>query len=363
MKQFFLFAVALGAILWPSAAFALPSGWTETRVTGGLNQPTSMAFTPDGRLFVTEQGGKVRVIQRGKLLSQAFATMRTTANGERGLLGIAIDPQFSRNGYVYMYYTVSGATTYNKVSRVTADPANPNVALSGSLKTIVNLDKLSSATNHNGGAIHFGLDGKLYIAVGENANRDYAQVLTNRHGKMLRINKDGSIPTDNPFYTKTTGANRMIWAFGLRNPYTFAIDPIDGRMNINDVGQSSREEINRGKAGANYGWPECEGKCTASQLSPVAGVAFVDPLYSYGRSVGGAITGGAFYRAQLFGSTYRGDYFFSDYTSTFIKRLTPDGRVLNWHTSAKSPLDIDIGNNGKLYYLSIYNGAVYRISP
>lgn len=355
MKKYLVGIFALSLLIWPSTTFALPSGFRESRVTGGLNSPTAMAFAPDGRLYVAEQSGAVRVIHRGQLVSEPFATMRTRANGERGLLGIAIDPNFATNRYIYLYYTVSGTTTYNKVSRITGDSANPNKALAGSLRTIVTLDRLSSATNHNGGAIHFGRDGKLYIAVGENANREYAQVLTNRHGKMLRINRDGSIPSDNPFYTKTTGANRMIWAYGLRNPYTFAIDPVDGRMNINDVGQSSREEINRGRAGANYGWPRCEGACTITGMT--------NPIYSYGRSVGAAITGGVFYRARLFGSGYAGDYFFSDYTSTFIKRLTPDGRVVNFHTSAKSPLDIDIGNNGKLYYLSLFNGAVYRISP
>ncbi len=347
--------IVLAAMLWPSATFALPTGFRETKVTGGLNAPTSMAFAPDGRLFVTEQAGKIRVIQNGKLLATPFATMQTTANGERGLLGLAFDPNFSRNRYIYVYYTVSGASPYNKVSRLTASSASANTMLAGSLKTIVNLDKLSSATNHNGGAIHFGPDGKLYIAVGENANRDYAQSFANRHGKMLRINSDGSIPTDNPFYRTASGANRMIWAYGLRNPYTFAFDPQDSRMNINDVGQSSREEVNRGRAGANYGWPTCEGSCSVKGLT--------NPLYAYGRSVGTAITGGAFYRSRLFGTGYAGDYFFSDYNGGFIKRLTPNGRVLNFHTTAKSPLDIDIGLNGKLYYLSIYDGAVYRVSP
>lgn len=314
-----------------------------------------MAFAPDGRLFVTQQGGQIRIIQRGVLLSTPFATMRTTANGERGLLGLAFDPNFTNNRYIYLYYTVAGSTTYNKVSRITADPANQNKAQAGSLRTIITLDQLSSATNHNGGAIHFGRDGKLYVAVGENAKSSNAQTLTNRLGKMLRINRDGSIPTDNPFYTTASGANRMIWAYGLRNPYTFAIDPADGRMNINDVGQSSWEEIDRGRAGANYGWPSCEGRCSVPGMT--------NPLYAYGHSFGDAITGGAFYRASLFGSAYAGDYFFGDYTTTFIKRLTPSGRVVSFHTSAKSPVDIDIGNNGKLYYLSIGNGAVYRISP
>lgn len=343
----------VGLLVWPGVTKALPSGWRETRVTSGLHTPTSMAFAPDGRLFVTEQGGKIRVMKAGKLLANAFATLSTSANGERGLLGLAFDPDFTKNRYIYIYYTVSGS--HNRVARLTADPANPNKAMSGSLKTILNLDKLSSATNHNGGAIHFGLDGKLYIAVGENASSSNAQSYSTRLGKMLRINRDGSVPSDNPLLSKTTGANRAIWAIGLRNPYTFAIDSMTGRMYINDVGQSSFEEVNRGRAGANYGWPTCEGKCSTSGLT--------NPVYAYGRSVGGAITGGTFNRGRLFGNGYLGDYFFSDYTSGFIKRITPNGRVSTFHTGAKSPVDLDMGLNGKLYYLSLYNGAVYRISP
>src|SRR5205823_6118401 len=118
---------------------------------------------------------------------------------------------------------------------------------------------LSAATNHNGGATHFGPDGKLWIAVGENANGANSQTLTNLLGKMLRINSDGTIPTDNPFYNTATGQNRAIWALGLRNPYTFTFQPGTGRMHINDVGQNTWEEIDVGVAGANYGWPSTEG--------------------------------------------------------------------------------------------------------
>lgn len=336
-------------------ARALPGGWRESKVTGGLAAPTSMVFAPDGRLFVTEQDGKIRIIKNGRLLSQPFATLQTTADGERGLLGIELDPAFARTGYVYVYYTVSGSSTFNRVGRLTVDPAYPDIAKSGSFKVLMDVDRLSSATNHNGGAIHFGPDGKLFVAVGENAKSSNSQSLKNRLGKILRINRDGSIPSDNPFYTKAAGANRAIWALGLRNPYTFAFDPTDRRMNINDVGQTTYEEVNRGRVGANYGWPSCEGKCTTTGMT--------NPIFQYGHSTGKAITGGAFYRSQLFGSSYAGDYFFSDYIGGFIKRLTPNGRVLNFHTSAKSPVDLDIGSNGKLYYLSIGDGAVYRISP
>src|SRR6185369_9144648 len=169
------------------------------------------------RLFVAEQGGRLRVIKSGALLPTEFLSVTTTSSGERGLLGIAFDPNFASNHFVYVYYTATSPTVHNRVSRFIA---NGDVAVPGSESVILELNPLSNATNHNGGAIHFGLDGKLYIGVGENANGANAQTLTNRKGKVLRLNKDGSIPTDNPFFGTATGVNRAIWALGLRNPFT-----------------------------------------------------------------------------------------------------------------------------------------------
>src|SRR5437773_2487502 len=193
----------------------------------------------------------MRVIKTGSLLSTPFVSLTVDSSGERGLLGIAFDPNFATNHYLYVYYTVATSPIHNRVSRFTAagDTAAP-----GSHAVILELNNLSSATNHNGGAIHFGPDGKLYVAVGENANGANAQTLGNRLGKVLRINPDGSIPTDNPYFNTASGANRAIWALGLRNPFTFAFEPGTGTMYINDVGQSTWEEIDVGRAGANYGW-------------------------------------------------------------------------------------------------------------
>src|SRR6185436_2808401 len=160
------------------------------------------------------------------------------SNGERGLLGVAFDPSFAVNQFVYVYYTATSPSTHNRISRLTAAG---DVAVPGSEVPILDLNDLSGATNHNGGAIHFGPDGKLYAAVGENANGANAQTLSNLLGKILRINSDGSIPTDNPFFGTATGQNRAIWALGLRNPFTFTFQPGTGRMFINDVGQNTWE--------------------------------------------------------------------------------------------------------------------------
>src|SRR5437762_14052076 len=170
--------------------------------------------------------------------------------------------------------------------------------MAGSEFILVDLDNLSGAGNHNGGAIHFGSDGKLYVAVGDNANRANSQTLSNRLGKILRLNSDGSIPTDNPFFNTAQGANGSIWALGLRNPFTFAFQPGTTRMFIHDVGQSTWEEINDGIAGSNYGWPVTEG--------PTNNPSFRSPIYFYQHDIGCAIVGGAFYNPPVlqFPSSY-----------------------------------------------------------
>ncbi len=202
-------------------AATLPPGFTETSISGFAN-PTAMEIAPDGRIFVCQQGGSLRVIKNGALLATPFLTLSVDEIGERGLLGIAFDPNFAANNFLYVYYTVPSTPRHNRVSRFTA---NGDVVVAGSEQIILELDNLSSATNHNGGAIHFGPDGKLYVAVGENANGSNAQTLSNRLGKVLRINSDGSIPIDNPFFNTAAGNNRSIWALGLRNPLTFAFQP------------------------------------------------------------------------------------------------------------------------------------------
>jgi hypothetical protein len=283
------------------------------------------------------------------------------ASGERGLLGVTFDPDFATNQFVYVYYTTSTAPIHNRISRFTA---NGDVAAANSEVVIMDLDNLSSATNHNGGAIHFGPDGKLYAAVGENANQANAQVLSNRLGKMLRINSDGTIPTDNPFFNSATGANRSIWALGLRNPFTFGFQPGTGRMFINDVGQGTWEEINDGIAGSNYGWPNCEGACSPANPS------FRDPLFQYGHgtspTTGCAIVGAAFYNPPVnqFPGSYLGKFFFADACSGWIRVFDPaTGAASAFATGISSPVDLQVGADGALYYLTRgNNGQVFRVT-
>ena len=354
--------VAASFILVSACAIAanLPTGFTEVQVGGNLSGSlTAMAFAPDGRLFVCQQGGQLRVIKNGVLLSTPFVSLTVDSSGERGLLGIALDPNFTTNHYLYVYYTVATSPIHNRVSRFTAagDTAAP-----GSEIIILNLDNLSSATNHNGGAIHFGPDGKLYIGVGENANGANAQSLSNLLGKMLRINADGIIPPDNPFYNTATGNNRAIWALGLRNPFTFAFQPGTTRLFINDVGESTYEEINDGIAGSNYGWPITEG--------PTSNSAFRGPIYFYGHGTnnvtGCAIVGAAFYNPPVpqFPSSYSGKYFFADLCNGWIRVFDPSaGTATGFATGIVNPVDLHVGSDGALYYLARGSGGqVFRIS-
>ena len=347
-----LIAVALA----PAAARAasVPAGFSDTQVASGLTSPTAMQFAPDGRLFVCEQPGTLRVIKNGVLMPTPFVTLTVSSAGERGLLGVAFDPNFAANHFVYVYYTATTPAVHNRISRFTA---NGDVAVPGSEVVIFELDNLSAATNHNGGALAFGHDGKLYAAVGENATPSNSQTLTNVLGKILRINADGTIPTDNPFVGSAAGRNRAIWALGLRNPFTFAFNHASGELFINDVGQSTWEEIDRGAAGANYGWPDTEG--------PTTDPRFVAPIFAYTHANGAcAITGGAFYTplTPQFPSTYAQDYFFADFCGGWIKkRDVASGDVVTFASGIASPVDLKVSEDGALYYLARGTGAATGI--
>jgi glucose/arabinose dehydrogenase len=348
----------------------LPSGFDEQQVVTDLHSPVSMSVAPDGRVFLTEQGGSLRVVRNGQLLATPFLTVTTPAKVERGLLGVELDPDFESNGFVYTYYTTSTPNVHNRVSRFTAVDADPSPgvyrpgdrAASGSETILYELDSAGDAAYHQGGSMHFGRDGKLYVAVGDHGGTVRAQQLTNQVGKILRLNKDGSIPTDNPFYNQASGKNRAIWALGLRNPFTFAIQPGTGRMFINDVGENTWEEVNEGKAGANYGWPESEG--------PTTDPRFTAPIYAYHHDGSDAIVGGTFYNPDnvQFPSSYVGKYFFMDFNKRHMKVLDPATRTVTLFGDRiiGRAVDVDVAPDGSLYYLTrevtgVTAAGLYRI--
>lgn len=357
LTQLFLSLCLISICTAVVSAATVPAGFTDAVVASGLNNPTAMALAPDGRIFVCQQGGALRVIKNGALLPTPFLTVTVDSSGERGLLGVAFDPNFLSNQLIYVYYTATTPTIHNRISRFTA---SGDVALAGSETIIMDLPNLSSATNHNGGAIHFGPDGNLYVAVGDNANGANAQSLGTRLGKLLRITSTGGIPADNPFFNQATGDNRAIWALGVRNPFTFSFQNGTGRMFINDVGQNTWEEINDGIAGSNYGWPTCEGFCNPPNSS------FRDPIFAYMNDANTcAITGGTFYNPQVpqFPANFVGNYFFADFCGGWIRRLDPanGNAVSDFAAGISSPVDLQVSPDGFLYYLARGAGSVNRI--
>ncbi len=365
-------AAALSFPVHPLEAQTLPSGFTRSHIAQ-MAAPTRMAFAPDGRIFVAEKDGRLLVIKNGALLSAPFLTVTVDTRGERGLEGVVLDPNFATNHYIYIYYSATTPTVHNRVSRITA---NGDVALAGSDSTIIELDPLRSDSYvHNGGDLKFSPDGMLLIATGENATSSNAPNLSSLLGKILKIdprsddfpadaNRNYSIPSSNPFRS-TVGARPEIWAYGLRNPFSIAIQPGTNRLFINDVGSYAFEEINEGFAGANYGWPATEG--------PTSDPRFRPPLFAYNRNTGDptgcAITGGDFYnpKAPKFPNQYLGKYFFTDYCGTWIYYLDLTNLRATQFATGLGQLDgLTIGPEGNLYYL-LYDdgtgiGGLYKIS-
>ncbi|HTJ36341.1 MAG TPA: PA14 domain-containing protein [Dactylosporangium sp.] len=350
--------LATAVITAPAAmtSAAPPPGFQTSLIVGaGLDGPSGFEVAPDGRIFVLERTGKIKVVKDGQLLSQPFAELPSVASGDRGLIGVAFDPDFGvSNNYVYFYYT--GLDLLNRLVRF---DASGDVGADGPF--LIFQTQSPSQELHVGGSIRFGPDGKLYFAVGDNGYPPNAQDLSNPHGKILRINKDGSIPTDNPFYGQP-GKLGAIWAYGFRNPWRFQFDPATGRLYGGDVGDFSWEEVNHIVKGGNYGWPLHEGLCAGG----CAG--YVDPIYTYphdGQSA--AVTGGPVYRGSMFPPQYQGSLFFGDYAKGFIKRADLDaaGNVLAVHdfdTAAGSVVDLKEAPDGSLYYLTYFPGRLYRLS-
>jgi glucose/arabinose dehydrogenase len=345
-------------------ATALPSGYVDELVAplGANNVPTGIRPLPDGRVLVTIKTGQLHVVQNGALSQTPLLDLssQTCNDFERGLQSVAVDPDFATNGHIYVFYTWNGGgrstTCTSATNRVVRYRLDGNTAV----EPLVILDAIPSPQgNHNGGDMHFGADGLLYIATGDggkqvsgsatggaNNNARNRSILL---GKILRIAKDGSIPADNPFVNEagsgvcggkpaapSGGVCRETYAWGLRNPFKFAFNADASAFYINDVGQGAWEEINVGAIGTDYGWNTREGRCVTGSTSncPPPAAGETDPLHVYGRSTGCAITGGAFSDASWAG--YENRYFFGDYCNNEIYLLSSESSPAShtlFHTS------------------------------
>ncbi|KMQ64214.1 cadherin [Chryseobacterium sp. FH2] len=338
----------------------------------GLTAPVEITNANDSRLFVVQQNGIIKIIQpNGTINSTDFLNISSKIlyGGERGLLGLAFHPQYSSNGYFFVYYNNTAGNII--VARYSVSSGDSNVADLSSEKILLNIPK--PFDNHNGGSIHFAPDGYLWVVTGDGGNggdpNNNAQNKNSLLGKMLRIDVNSTaaynIPADNPFIGGIEGADE-IWAYGLRNAWKYSFDLTTGNVLIADVGQGAIEEINRmplTEAGINYGWRCYEGNNAYNTAGCASSATMTFPIAVYDHSGGKcSITGGYVYRGTLYPSL-QGKYFFADYCSTQIGILNSDNSI-TW-TSAYS------GNNfstfgqdyqKELYIAAVNNGKVYKIT-
>jgi glucose/arabinose dehydrogenase len=344
-------------------------------VASNLNGPL-LAKSPPGdssRLFIVEQGGVIRILQGGQVLSTPFLSVSNiiSASGEQGLLGLAFHPDYAQNGRFFVHYSDdSGGDTV--VAEYARSPNNPNVAVSSPVAVVLTQDQ--PYANHNGGSIEFGSDGMLYIALGDGGSggdpQNNGQNLNSRLGKILRIDV-----TNLPFTPAGgyPGALPEIWDIGMRNPYRLSFDACTGDLYIGDVGQDSREEIDFEPAlqgHKNYGWRLKEGvNCynPSSNCDPM-GIT-TSPILDYGHGLGCAVMGGYVYRGSAIPGLRR-SYLYGDDCSGRIWRTTVTGGT----ASPPSELTSDLGSSGmkissfgqdaagEVYVVDL-GGDVYRISP
>ncbi len=330
----------------------------------GLAWPIALAFASDGRVFYAERNtGNIRIIKDGAVLPTPFYTLtNTNIVGERGLLGLALDPGFPATPYVYAYQTYDDAansSTYNRIVRI---QASGDTGVSHTV--ILRMPPLSGASNHNGGVIAFGPDGKLYAVVGENANPSYSQSGMTPLGKVLRMNGDGSPPPDNPYYGSLSWDN-LIYTYGHRNMFGIAFHPVSGDAYITENGPNCNDEVNLLIPAHNYGWGP-NATCSTPPSPPTNtnrdGPSPTMPLDWWTPTI--APTNAAFFTGLLLPQS-RNHLMFGAFNDHRLRELTLNAAgtaVVNQSYLLTAPaaiLDVEMGRDGFLWVTT--PDTIYRL--
>jgi glucose/arabinose dehydrogenase len=343
-------------------------------VVSGLHSPLDLQSVREDRerVYVVEQGGRIRVVRNGQLQATAFLDVsdRISSGGERGLLGLAFHPRFAQNRRFFVNYTNrAGDTHVAEFQAASADAAD-----AATERVLLRVEQPFS--NHNGGGLAFGGDGYLYIGLGDGGSGGdpygNGQRLDTLLGKMLRIDVDGAapyaVPAGNPFRS-VPGAQPEIWAFGLRNPFRFSFDRATADLYIGDVGQGAVEEVDVAAprvGGQNYGWNVTEGSACYKPSSGCNKAGITLPVYEYDHSQGCSITGGVVYRGCRM-PDLAGTYFFGDYCEGFVRSFRYAGGqatdVRQWSlTGIDSVSSFGLDADGEVYVVD-YDGELYRLEP
>ncbi len=382
-----LFLVALTVVTTPS--FAQPTGFQHEIVTGGMTEPVTMAILPDDRMIIAQKGGILRItspLHQPPVTTTFYMIMYNVDNSaEHGISDIVLDPDFANNGYFYLYY--AHTSTRNRISRFVH---NGNTASAASEVVIWQSPEMYTQCCHIGGGLAFANDGTLFFSTGDDFQPNLSQDLGYTHGKIHRINSDGTIPVDNPFHDATPGmfnANgklKSIHSYGLRNPFRINYDPVLDELLIGQVGGNDQliawEDIHRASTGANYGWPYC-GDVGRTGAGACSDPQYNDPVMAYPHAgQGAAVADGPTYRGTMFPPQWYGRHFYADYIRGYINYLEFDalGNVVASgpfvdHTQlgpakAEFVVKMLVGPDGALYYLGLLDdfqngfGRLHRIT-
>ncbi len=367
----------------------MPAGFKIEGITANLDLPVGFQFVPDGRIFILEKAGRVKVWKDGLLYTQPMLDIRDEVNDfvDRGLLGIAIDPDFMQNGYIYLLYAWDAPGQAKDVDEprrsrlmrytVEGDVIRPNSGV------LLFDDHWNDTQNHSVGTLKFDPQGNLWVSLGDGSLSARPDTLSlraltpdNLQGKVLRIDpKTGNGIPGNPFFDEAApkSAESRVWSMGYRNPFRFALSPTTTLPYVGDVGWNTYEMLMIGTPGSNFGWPCMEGPVMLKEFADAAECksatpqSFTPKELSYNHDGKNAsVTAGDFNMGDNFPAEMKGNFFWGDYSTQKFFRTVLDGggkfkQNIEFATGMGEPVDIQFGPDGALYYLSIYSGGFRRI--